>query len=137
MFSLFYHLLSIFPYIFSSSFGSHCLSCGVFFSSSSGPGCVATLTETCPSIFLHFPFFTFLISAFPSKVARLPALVTSCRNLTFTQVSALPPPRVVLQLHRYLFPPNAPMVLSALIDLYFSTATVASRPSLKSMKAKQ
>ena len=90
-FSLFYHLLSIFPYISSSSFGFgfHCLSCGVFSSSSCGLcPCYENRKGIFLSTLLHFSLFTFFISAFSGKVSWLPTFITAWSIIIFLPKSA-------------------------------------------------
>ena len=90
-FSLFYHLLSIFPYFLSSSFGFgfHCLSYdGVFSFSSSFSPCYENQKAIFLSILLNFSLFTFFISALSGKMSWLPTLIAAWSIIIFLPKSA-------------------------------------------------
>lgn len=89
-FSFFYHLLSIWPYIFSSRCccDCGCNHCCVFFSfSSCGLTCSWSQIVQGFSSLIYKTKITTVITAIPSKVARLSAFkaaITSVNNVNFT-----------------------------------------------------
>ena len=131
-FFLFYHLLSIFPYISSSSFGLdsdyHCLSYGVFSSSSCGLcPCLENWTTIFLSVSLRCFYFTFFVSALTGKVSWLSTFVAAWSIIVFLPKSA---PFLLLESScsstEIFFPPRYRWFSLSYFHIYFSTATVAS-----------